>query len=135
MQDRPTAAELLSAAREFCERELGPELTGRLRFQVRVMQNILGILEREWTGEEAAVRAEWERLRVLLGDRIQEPSSFGEAKQRVLEANRELASRIRRGEMDERWDEVVAAVFTTVAEKLAIANPAYSAPADSSTGA
>ena len=54
MQDRPTAIELLKAAQEFCERDLQPNLTGRVRFHARVLQNVLGILEREWAGEEKA---------------------------------------------------------------------------------
>ena len=58
MQDRPTAVELLKAARDFCERELGPSLSGRMRFQVRILQNILGTLEREWEHEEDALIAE-----------------------------------------------------------------------------
>jgi hypothetical protein len=126
MQDRPTAAELLKAAREFCERELGPELGGRLRFQVRILQNILGILEREWEGEEGAVRAEWERLRALLGETADRPATLRETASVVQEWNRDLGSRIRAGEMDERWDETVAGVFETVVAKLAIANPRYS---------
>jgi hypothetical protein len=126
MQDRPTSAELLKAAREFCERELGPELSGRLRFQVRVLQNVLGILEREWEGEEEAVRAEWERLAALLGKEAEEPKFLHEAAASVREWNRELVTRIRDGSMDVRWDETVDAVFQTVVQKLAIANPRYS---------
>ena len=44
MQDRPTAAELLRAAREFCERELLGELKGRRQFHTRVLINVLSIL-------------------------------------------------------------------------------------------
>src|SRR5438270_13383460 len=62
MQDRPTAAELLRAAREFCERELLGELKGRRQFHTRVLINVLSILEREWDGEDDALRAEWKRL-------------------------------------------------------------------------
>jgi hypothetical protein len=126
MQDRPTAVELLRAAREFCERELGQELSGRLRFQVRVLQNLLGILEREWEGEEEAVRAEWDRLRVLLGKQDDQPKTLRETAASVSEWNSELGSRIRAGDMDDRWDETVDSVFQTVVQKLAIANPRYS---------
>jgi hypothetical protein len=132
MQDRPTAQELLKAAREFCERELGPSLEGRMRFQVRVLQNILGILEREWTNEEQAVRDEWERLGQLLGTH-DAPASFTDLIARVKNANSELAAKIRSGDMDDRWDEVLDAVRKTVADKLEIANPNYSAPASSDT--
>jgi uncharacterized protein with ATP-grasp and redox domains len=133
MQDRPTASELLKAAREFCERELGPELDGRLRFQVRVLQNILGILEREWSSEESAVRTEWQRLRELLDDDEDEPSSFADLRERVREMNADLAERIRSGAMDDRWDETLRTLTQTVDDKLAIANPRHSEAASSDT--
>ena len=123
MQDRPTAVELLKAAQEFCEKDLGPQLTGRLRFHTRVLQNVLGILEREWESEEAAVRAEWERLRVLLGSDDQEPASFKDLKEKVREANTALASEIRSGSMDDSLDEAAGALYETVVEKLEISNP------------
>jgi hypothetical protein len=121
MQDRPTAAELLRAARDFCERDLMPELTGRRRFHTRVLINVLSILEREWEGEHDALRAEWERLAILLGP-AGEPERLSEA---VRERNTELSARIRSGELDDRWDETVALLRETVAQKLAIANPRY----------
>lgn len=133
MQDRPTAEELLKAAREFCERELGPSLEGRMRFQVRVLQNILGILEREWANEEQAVTKEWQRLTQLLGENEAPAASFVELRERVREANKTLAQKIRKGELDDRWDEVYDALHATIAEKLQIANPNYSAPASSET--
>jgi hypothetical protein len=37
----------------------------------------------------------------------------------------ELAAAIRAGAFDDRWDEVVASVHATVADKLAVANPDY----------
>ncbi len=122
MQDRPTAAELLKAAKEFCENDLGPSLTGRNRFQVRVLQNILGILEREWEQEEDAVRAEYERLRPLLA-LDDAPETFKALRDRVREANADLAKKIRAGELDDRFDETLDALHATAKEKLAIANP------------
>jgi hypothetical protein len=122
MQDRPTAAELLKAARAFCEDELGPALTGRLRFQVRVLQNILGILEREWENEEDAVRAEYARLQPLLG-LDEAPDTFKELRERVRAANVDLAKKIRAGDLDDCFDETLDALHATATEKLAIANP------------
>lgn len=126
MQDRPTAAELLRAAREFCERDLLPALDGRRRFHVRVLANVLGILEREWEEEEDAVAAEWQRLRDLLGVSASTPASFAERRDQVRAWNAELGSRIRSGEMDGRFGEVLAALEETVGDKLRIANPRYS---------
>ncbi|MEX2537243.1 MAG: DUF6285 domain-containing protein [Actinomycetota bacterium] len=125
MQDRPTAVELLRAAREFCEKDLGPQLTGRLRFHTRVLQNVLGILEREWDGEEAAVRAEWERLSELLGGQDEIAGSFRELCDRVRTANSTLAARIRAGELDDELERTADALQATVVDKLKIANPNY----------
>lgn len=137
MQDRPTAGELLRAARDFCENELIPQLSGRLRFHARVLQNVLGILEREWADEEDAVRAEWHRLSGLLGERDDAPPAFGSLRQGVRDRNAELARRIRAGDLDDRWDEAVAAVYETTLSKLAIANPRHAGrdayPASSET--
>lgn len=132
MQDRPTAVELLRAARDFCEHDLIPQLTGRVRFHARVLQNVLGILEREAEHEEEAVGAEWERLRSLLSEPSQLPTGFGPLLESVRESNNELARRIRAGDLDDRWDETVDAVYATVTEKLRIANPGYSEPEASS---
>lgn len=128
MQDRPTAIELLKAAQEFCERDLLPNLEGRVRFHARVLLNVLGILERELQGEEEALRNEWSRLRDLIGSTDEIPPTFDGMKDKVASWNRELSAKVRSGEMDERWDETVEAVYETVVEKLAIANPRYSAP-------
>lgn len=133
MQDRPTAEELLQTAREFCERDLIPNLQGRVQFHARVLRNVLGILEREWRQEEDALRAEWSRLAALLGESASPPATFRELAEQVRARNRELASRIRTGELDDKWDDVVAAVREAVAAKLAIANPRYSALASSDT--
>ena len=123
MQDRPTAVELLKAAQEFCEKDLGPQLTGRLRFHTRVLQNVLGILEREWESEESAVRVEWGRLQTLLSTGKETPASFKELSATVREANRSLVQQIRSGAMDDSLDEVADTLYETVVEKLDIANP------------
>ena len=123
MQDRPTAVELLKAAQEFCEKDLGPQLTGRLRFHTRVLQNVLGILEREWESEESAVRAEWDRLQTSLSTRQEIPASFKELSATVREANQSLAQQVRSGAMDDSLDQIADTLYETVVEKLDIANP------------
>ncbi len=121
MQDRPTAGELLRAAREFCERDLLPELKGRRQFHTRVLINVLWILEREWEGEDAALRAEWQRLDALLGE-AGAPDDLADG---VRARNTELAAKIRSGDFDDHWDETLALLRETIAEKIAIANPRY----------
>jgi hypothetical protein len=62
--DRPTAAELVEATREFLESEILPTLTDqRLRFRTLVAINALGIAQRELeSGEEGLSRGELEQL-------------------------------------------------------------------------
>ena len=125
MQDRPTAVELLRAAQEFCEKDLMPQLTGRVRFHARVLANVLGILEREWEGEEDALRAEWDRLRVLLDEEPVSPSTARGVAEQVREWNATLAARVRAGDLDDRFDDLIEVLSATVEEKLAIANPRW----------
>ena len=68
MQDRPHAAELAEAVREFIETEILPGIDDpRLRFRALVAANGLGILERELTIGPPLVRREVGSLARLLG--------------------------------------------------------------------
>jgi len=113
-QDRPTAVELVTAVREFLERDVMAATDGRVQFHTRVAINALGMIERELELGPGFDAAEQARARALLGhdgDR-----AFFE---------RELAARIREGSLDDRLDEVRAHVRATVREKLLVANPGY----------
>ena len=116
-QDRPTAAELLSAIADFLREEATPALDKadpRLGFQMRVAVNSLAILEREGRLGPAADTREQARLAKLLG------------RDGTLEAlNRELARQLRTGERDERDPELMAHLDATTADKIAIANPKW----------
>jgi hypothetical protein len=93
--DRPTAAELAEAVREFLESEVLPVAADdRLRFRTLVAMNALGIVHREL----AALPAE----------------DDSEA--------RSLAARIRAGDVPPG---TVSRVKATVEAKLAIASPHY----------
>ena len=65
--DRPAAAELATAVREFLETEILPILDDhRLRFRTLVAMNALSIVEREAPGPEAR---DWETARrIRAGD-------------------------------------------------------------------
>ena len=114
LQDRPTAAELLEAVREFLEQDVMAATDGRTAFHVRVAVNALGIVERELLLGPAVDAPVCERLTALL-DRDAEP--------RALVA--QLAERIRDGSLDDRHDEVVGVVVDLVRAKLTVANPRY----------
>ena len=116
-QDRPTAAELVGAVREFLTSDVMAATTGRVQFHTRVAVNALGIVERELVDGPAHEAAERERAAALLGH---------EDDARALE--RELAARIRDGSLDDRLDAVHEHVRATVREKLLVANPGYLPP-------
>ncbi len=116
-QDRPTAAELITAVREFLERDVMAATEGRVQFHTRVAVNALGMVERELTDAPRFTAAERERAAVLLGH---------VAPAEVLE--RELAMALRAGALDDRLDAVRAHLRETVREKLLVANPSYLVP-------
>jgi len=107
LHDRPTAAELIEAVREFLERDVMTSTEGRVQFHTRVAINALNIVQRELEHPEI-VAAHEVRVREL-----------------GFESDAELAAAIRSGALDDRYDEVKAALEASVADKLSIANPKY----------
>jgi len=106
--DRPTAAELVEAVREFLERDVMEATEGRVQFHTRVAINALGMVQRELEvgpAQAAAHRASLERLGV-----------HDEAG---------LAAAIRGGELDDRRSEVIDVLRETVRAKLDVSNPRY----------
>jgi len=118
LQDRPSAAELLEAVREFLEHDVATATEGRTAFHARVAVNALGIVERELVLGPSVDAPVIERLARLL-DRSGTPT----------ELVADLAARIRDGSLDnpsgQVGDEVVEIVRDVVAAKLAVANPRY----------
>jgi aminoglycoside phosphotransferase (APT) family kinase protein len=106
--DAPTAPQLVEAVREFLERDVLDATTGRVQFHTRVAINVLGMVERELTAGPSMAAAHRARLAAL-----------------GFDDDRSLAAAIRRGELDHRRDEVTVAVYATVLDKLAVANPTY----------
>ena len=111
LHDRPTAAELVEAVREFLERDVFPALEGRVQFHTRVAINALGMVERELTLGPAQDDAHRAAL-----------ASLGVADERAL------AAAIRDGSLDDRHDAVIDVVRATVRAKLEVANPKYLDP-------
>ncbi len=112
MQNRPTAAELAEAVRNFLEEEIGPALQDpRLRFRALVAANALSILGRDLSLGEGLLREEVELLSGLLGVHGDAPS-----------LNAELCRRIRRGGPPAG---TLAALRRIAELKLRIASPRY----------
>jgi len=123
MQDRPSSGELVEAVREFLEEEILPELEdSRAQFRTRVAMNALSILERELAQEESLLLVEHKRLTRLLGEDHAAPGSHEELRERVLELNRDLAGRIRFGEVPDGTLELLRQI---TADKLRVASPKY----------
>ncbi|HEY2716689.1 MAG TPA: DUF6285 domain-containing protein [Solirubrobacterales bacterium] len=112
MQDRPTAAEAVEAVAAFLEGELMPELEGAAGFQVRVAANLLAIVARELRLGPGLDREERSRLEALLG---------GEGE--LAELNRELAARLRSGELDDSSEALLSHLRLTARARLEVASP------------
>jgi hypothetical protein len=113
-QDRPSAAELVTAVREFLERDVMAATEGRVQFHARVAVNVLNTVTRELELGAGLAGDEQRRASALLGH-DGEPDAL----------ERELAAAIRSGALDDRADVVREHVRATVREKLLIANPGY----------
>jgi hypothetical protein len=111
---RPEPTVLLEAAIDYLERELLPAITGYHRFQCRVTVNVLGQVLRELQLGPTQADAEEARLRALLGHP-------GEREQ----LSRELASRIRAGELSLDDQALLEHVRLSLIEALRINNPKW----------
>ncbi len=116
--DIPSAAGLLDAVREFLESDVMPATEGRVRFHARVAANAVAMVARELVLGPGLAAAHEARLAAL-----------------GVRNDAELAAAIRSGALDARAVEVRAAVRATVADKLAVANPAYLRRKDDAIGA
>ena len=106
--DMPSAAGLVEAVREFLERDVMTSTEGRVQFHTRVAINVLNIVQRELE-DGPAMAVTHEKGLQRLG----------------FSSERELADAIRRGDVDDRLDEISDFVYATVRDKLAVANPKY----------
>ena len=118
--NRPSAAELLAAVREFLDKDVAPQVTAATHFHLRVAGNVLAIVERELARRAPADAAEIARLRTLLGDH-----DSGDAD--LARLNRLLVERIRSGAFDAQPGQrlLLAHLAATTSDKLAIDNPKY----------
>ena len=104
--DRPDAATLIDAVGAFLVEAEQPD--DRLRFHARVAASALRIARRELLLGETHKAAHQDRLRKL-----------------DCATDADLAKAIREGALDDRKDEVVAAVRASIIDKLTVANPRH----------
>lgn len=114
MMDQPSAAELVTAVREFIEKHALPQLTGRTAFHGRVAANALAIVARELEQGPAAASAETSSLRALLG-----------CEGTLEELNKELCRRLRDGRIDPLDPALARHLVDTTLAKVAIDQPTY----------
>jgi hypothetical protein len=106
--DEPTARQLVESVREWLQSDVLTATTGRLNFHARVAINVLAMVEREIELGAAQAEAHQSRLAAL-----------------GVADDAELAAGIRSGMIGP--DEAVRdAVWASVRDKLAVANPRYS---------
>ncbi|WP_099038999.1 DUF6285 domain-containing protein [Mycobacterium neglectum] len=106
---RPTAAELIAAVADFLDNEVRGAIEGPVNFHARVAANVLRVVERELLdGPADDVAAALGRLGYADED--------------------ELAMAIRAGDLDDRPDDVLAALRTIVRRRLDVAHPGYASP-------
>jgi uncharacterized protein DUF6285 len=120
MQDRPDAEELGAALARFLLEQVRPAVPRELRFQLLVAANTAAILGREAAAGDPPAAQERARLARLLPDLPEEARA----------AQRELASVIRTGALDDRWEQAVDVLRESVRAKLAVAHPGYDGLAD-----
>ena len=124
MQDRPHAAELAEAVREFIETEVLPEIDDpRLRFRTLVAANGLGILEREIALGAQLVRREVGSLARLLGHPDPLTADLEELRRRAVDLT-PASSRCASGRATHPRG-TLAHCVATVADKLRVASPRY----------
>lgn len=109
--DVPDARELVEAVRDYLSDDLGPGLEGRHRWLARVAANALAIADRELELGPEHAAAHRRRL-----DELGHPDDAA------------LGAAIRAGDLDDRWEELGAALAATVLDKLAVANPDHRDP-------
>lgn len=114
MRDRPSATELLAAARDTVADTIVPALPEEHRYAARLVAAAIATALRELDAGDAAEEAQRRALTALYGD---DPSAW-----------RRLAADIRAGAFDApgaRRDAVLALLREDIDARLAVSNPGY----------
>ena len=129
MYDRPTASELIEAARMHMEAAVVPAVRAdrKLYFQTLVAINVLKIVEREIELGAEHAHAEWQRLNQLQGMEKPIPAQLSQIKAGISERNATLCAAIRDGDYDtaEKRQALFEHLQQSTVEQLLVANPRF----------
>ena len=126
MYDRPSATELIEAARQHLESAVVPAVRAdrKLYFQTLVAINVMKIVERELDLGAEHAQAEWQRLDAIVGE-AKMPARLPDIKAALTERNAALSAAIRTGEYDDgdRKQALFDHLQASTVEQLVVANP------------
>jgi hypothetical protein len=114
MQDEPRPDEILTRVANFLKGPATRETGAHISFQLRVAANAIEICQRQLTLAPKADAEELTRLRTLLGTEGDLPT-----------LNRELARRIREGDLTLESPGLSEHLWATTLAKLAVDQPTY----------
>jgi aminoglycoside phosphotransferase (APT) family kinase protein len=106
LHGRPTAAELVAAVADFLDTDVRGATDGQVNFHARVATNALRMVQRELDNGPS-------------GEAIAALSSLGAS------SEQELAAAIRRGDLDDRDDDLTECLRVLVSHRLTAAHPGY----------
>lgn len=128
MQDTPTAAALLAAARQVLLDSVLPALPDERRRDALMIANAIAIAGRGLKMGEDSLRIERDDLEALLDAVSPDPLTAAELENRVCDLNRRLAAEIRRGDYDAedgRRKTVGKFLHDSTVRKLSESNPKH----------
>ena len=113
--DRPTAAELITATRDFLNDKNVPKHSGYNAFQLRIATNVLAIVERELAIYPEVTMKETAALQALTGSYLTDNK----------ELERDLSEQIRERKVTLDTPGLKEYLWDSVMTKLAIDQPKY----------
>jgi hypothetical protein len=119
MQDRPDPTDLVRTVAAALRERLMPQLSGSAAFEARVCANALDLVARQLARGADADAAERGRLEVLLG-----------ASGSLADLNALLCARIADGSLAADDPAMLAHLWATTLDKLAVDQPTYAAYLD-----
>ena len=125
MQDRPTAPELLDAMATDLFGKVREWVPRERRFQILVLANLCAVIARELRAGAEPSLADVRLFRELLRMPTEPHTPAHEADLAARACATDLAAAIRRGDLDDRLDDVAARLREHVVRKLAVARPGY----------